>query len=79
MLFSLDRGSASLGLFGGATPGDVLAATFGGPTGVFDTEATLGLAPGDNLTALSVVPEPTSSALLAITTLGLIGRRRKRI
>jgi hypothetical protein len=78
VLFSLDPFSASLVSIG-ATPGDVLLATFGTPGPiVFVPEGSLGLAPGANLTALSVViPEPSSFAFLAIAALGLVRRKRR--
>lgn len=73
VLFSLDPFSASLGALG-ATPGDVLIASFGFPTAVFVPAGVLGLAPGDNLTALSV-PGPSGVGVLALASIALIRRR----
>lgn len=75
ILFSLDPFSMSLGAYG-ALPSDVLMATFGGPTGIFLSGTSLGLGSSDNLTALSVVPEPNALFILAIATLGFLRRKK---
>ena len=80
VLFSLDPTSPSLGL--GFLPGDVLSSTGGGVFGLAIPAGALGLgltpvgAP-DNLTALSVVPEP-SAALFCLFAFGLAATRRRR-
>ena len=76
VLFSLDPTSPSLGVYG-ATPADILLATTGG-TGVFIPEGALGLVPGDNVTALSVIPEPSAAMLFMLGVMGMALRRRLR-
>ena len=61
----------------GATPADILMATFGGPTVVLIPGVALGLLPSDNMTALSI-PGPTGVGVLALASIGLIRRRREQ-
>ncbi len=76
ILFSLDPLSPSLGLFG-VSPGDVLASSGGGTFGVAIPAGALGLTPIDNLTALSVIPEP-SAALICWFAFGWAAVKRRR-
>jgi len=80
ILFSLTPGSPSLGL-GSGTPyagfgaEDILIAVVGGG-GMFLPGAALGLAPGDNLDALDVIPEPSVGLLMLAGGAGLYIRKR---
>lgn len=76
ILFSLTPGSPTV-LGGLVAPGDILASSGGGSFGLFAPDVSLGLAPGDNLNALSVIPEPSSFAALALGCIGLLRRRRR--
>ena len=78
VLFSLAAGSPSL--FGlGYGPDDIIFVSPGGAPGLFAPGGALGLAPGDDLNALDLipVPEPSSSALLGLGGLALMLRRRR--
>lgn len=77
VLFSLAAGSPSLGPLGFA-PDDILAVAPGGAPGVFVPGVALGLAPGDDLNALDIIPEPGTAALLMGGMLMLFGSRRRR-
>lgn len=83
-LFSLVPGSPSLTALA-AGPGDVLVAPGcgGGPApSVLFPALTLGLAPTDNLDALafiSEIPEPRTSALVALGLVALAARRHRTI
>lgn len=79
VLFSLDPTSPTLGLLG-AGPGDILLASFGAPVLPFLSAAALGLAPGDNLNALSVsaIPVPPMVYAFGLAALALMRRRNKR-
>ncbi len=80
VLFSLDPASASLVGYGVA-PGDILFADITGFLGVLVPDVALGLAPGDNLNALSTsaVPLPAAAWLFGSALFGLVlaGRRRQ--
>lgn len=80
ILFSLTPGSASLAAasgtpYAGLLPGDVLTATASGGAGLFAPGVALGLAPGDNMDALDVIPEPSVVILMAVGGIGLYIRR----
>jgi hypothetical protein len=75
ILFSLDPSSPSLGL--GVSPADVLFSSGGGGFGLAIPSVALGLTPNDNLTALSVVPEP-NAAVICWFALGLAAAKRRR-
>jgi hypothetical protein len=62
VLFSLAPGSPSLALLG-VTPGDILMSDFVGFMGPFTTVSELGMAPGDNMNALTV----KSDGMLPVT------------
>ncbi len=80
ILFSLTPGSASLGIgsgtaYAGFGAEDILVATVGGG-GLHLPGAALGLAPGDNLDALDVIPEPNVVLLIFAGGAGLYIRKR---
>lgn len=83
-LFSLAPGSGSLAGFG-LSAGDIFYTDFTGSFGVYAFDTDLGLFPGapgtpfgqqSNVDALTVIPEPSSIALIALG-LGMIVRRRR--
>ena len=80
LLFSLAPGSASLAGYA-VSPGDILGADVTGFLGILVPDVALGLAPGDNLNALSTsaVPVPPAALLFgsALFCLVLMGRRRQ--
>jgi hypothetical protein len=79
LLFSVAPGAVGqpAGLPAGTQPGDVLHSLGGGASALYAGAAALGLAAGDNLDALEIVPEPTTLVLLAagLAGLALWGRR----
>jgi hypothetical protein len=79
VLFSLDPTSASLAGYG-VSPGDILGADATGFLGIFVPDVALGLAPGDNLNALSTsaVPLPAAAWLFGSALLGLGALKRKK-
>jgi hypothetical protein len=81
LLFSVAPGAVGLpgGLPPGTLPGDVLHSLGGGVSTLYAGAAQLGLAAGDNLDALEIVPEPTALLLLAMGLAGLaLGGRHTR-
>lgn len=81
ILFSLAPGSPSLvGGSGTAYAGlgaeDILTASAGGVMGLHLAGAALGLAPGDNLDALDVIPEPNVILMMLVGGAGLFVRKR---
>jgi len=80
ILFSLTAGSASLvggsgTAYAGSGGEDILIATAGGAAGLFTPGAALGLAAGDELDALDVIPEPSTVLLLGLGAAGLYIRK----
>lgn len=90
VLFSLARGSPSLGAF---SPADIFSVTPGAPFVLFASHADVGLLPSDNVNMLELValndmtaqqiialkvPEPATISLLALAGLMLAGCRRRR-
>ncbi len=78
ILFSLAPGSPSLFLPSPYTGGaeDVFIAFGGGGGGLFAPGAALGLAPGDNLDALDVIPEPSVVLMMLSGGAGLYIKKR---
>ncbi|VGO21830.1 PEP-CTERM sorting domain-containing protein [Pontiella sulfatireligans] len=73
--FSLTPGSATLAGMG-ASAADVLRTGFGSGPVVFVSAGALGLLTTDNLDALDMIPEPSTIALIGISALGLLIRKR---
>jgi len=78
LLFSVGPGVIGPGLPAGTLPGDVLLSLGGGASALYAGAAALGLAAGDDLDALEIVPEPSGFVLVALGLLGLGLVRRRR-
>jgi len=77
ILFSLSPFSPSLGAFS-AGPADILGVGPGGLPTVVVPAVGLGLLPNDNVTALSVIPEPATTLPLSLMVAGVYHFRRRR-
>ena len=80
LLFSVGPGVIGPGLPAGTLPGDVLLSLGGGASALYAGSAALGLAAGDDLDGLDIVPEPSALVLaaLGLLSLRLVRRGRER-